>query len=257
MIEVFQLPARKDNFAYLLREPGSGLVAAVDTPDADVISSFLDGRGWRLDIILNTHHHHDHVGGNLALAQRYGCRIYGAAKDAARIPGIGERLRAGDEFQLGRERVSVFGCDGHTIGHIAYWMPESKLLFVGDTLFSLGCGGLFEGSPLQMWDSLARLRELPGDTLVCCAHEYTLENAAYALTVEPGNQALRDRVREAERQRAEGKPTVPSTLASEKACNPFLRPESSEIQRRLGVEGRELWEVFAAVRADKDRFDGG
>jgi hydroxyacylglutathione hydrolase len=255
-MEVFQLPARTDNYAYVLRTP-EGLTAAVDTPELGPITRFLDSRGWKLDFIFNTHHHGDHVGANRALIERYGCKVYGSARDAARIPGIAVHLHPGDEFLFGRERVKVFGCDGHTIGHVAYWFPEAKAVFVGDTIFSLGCGALFEGTAEQMWASIARLRELPGDTLVYCAHEYTLENAAYALTAEPGNAALRERAREAGRLRDEGRPTVPSTMASEKACNPFLRPESPEIQRKVGMEGRELWEIFGAVRADKDRFDAG
>lgn len=254
-LEVYQLPARKDNYAYILREPVSGLVAAVDTPELAPIEQFLTGRGWRLDFIFNTHHHGDHVGANRALVERYGCRVYGAAKDAARIPGLDVGLRPGEEFDFGRLRGRVIACDGHTIGHIAYWLPEARALFVGDTIFSLGCGALFEGTARQMWDSLARLRELPDDTLVYCAHEYTLENAAYAIQAEPGNRELRARVGEAEAQRAQGRATVPSTLASEKACNPFLRPESPELQRHLGVTGKELWEIFGATRADKDRFD--
>jgi len=255
MIEVHQLPALSDNYAYVLREPASGLVATVDTPDAAVIHRFLESRGWKLDFIFNTHHHRDHVGGNRELIERYGCEVYGAGLDKARIPGISRELYAGDEFSFGRDRVKVFGADGHTVGHIVYWMPESSALFVGDTIFSLGCGKLFEGSPRQMWASISRLRELPEETLVYCAHEYTLENAAYALLAEPGNVALRARVKECEALRAVGKFTVPSTLGSEKACNPFFRPESAEIQRNVGAEGRELWEVFGATREAKDDFD--
>ena len=255
MIEIFQIPARKDNYAYILREPASGLVAAVDTPEVKPITDFLGERGWKLDFIFNTHHHPDHVGGNRELIRLYGCKVYGSAKDAARIPEIKFRLQPSDEFLFGEERVKVFGCDGHTIGHIAYWMPDSCAVFVGDTIFSLGCGALFEGTAKQMWDSLARLRELPPETLIYCAHEYTLENGAYAVTAEPGNQALRARLAECARLRAEGKFTVPSNLASEKACNPFLRPESLELQRHVGAVGKELWEIFGATRANKDEFD--
>lgn len=256
MIEVHQLPVLSDNFAYILREPASGLVAAVDTPDARPIIRFLEKQNWKLDFIFNTHHHRDHVGGNLELQERYGpAVIFGSKKDRARIPGIEVELSPGDEFLFGQERVKVFGADGHTVGHIVYWMPESQALFVGDTIFSLGCGKLFEGTPQEMWKTLSALRELPDDTLVYGAHEYTLENAAYALLAEPGNQALRARVKECEALRAIGKPTVPSTLASEKACNPFLRPESPEIQRNVGAVGKPLWEVFGATRAAKDEFD--
>ncbi len=258
MIEVHQLPVLSDNFAYIVREPQSGLVASIDSPDAVPIIAYLESRGWGLDFIFNTHHHSDHVGGNRKLVDRYNCRVYGSAKDAARIPGIQVKLNAGDEFTFGRETVKVFGADGHTIGHIAYWMPESRALFVGDTIFSLGCGKLFEGSARDMWATLSRLRELPDATLIYGAHEYTLENAAWAITVEPGNQALQARVREAKQQRAENKPTVPTTLATEKASNPFLRPESPEIQRNVGMDptgNNELWEIFGAARACKDEFD--
>ena len=160
-----------------------------------------------------------------------------------------------EEFFFGQEKVKVIACDGHTIGHISFWFPNSRALFVGDTIFSLGCGALFEGSAREMWNSLERLRALPEDTLVYCAHEYTLENAAYAITAEPEISRLKGRVEEAKRQIASGCFTVPSSLASEKACNPFLRPESSEIQRKVKMEGKPLWEVFAAIRKDKDLFD--
>lgn len=255
MIEVHQLPALSDNFAYVVREPGSGLTASIDAPDAQPIIRFLERRGWKLDYIFNTHHHRDHVGGNRDLIERYGCDVFGARKDKVRIPGITRNLDDGDEFHFGSERVKVFAADGHTIGHIVYWMPDSQALFVGDTIFSLGCGKLFEGTPEQMWKTLSRLRDLPEETSVYCAHEYTLENAAYAVLAEPGNKALRARVKECQALRAMGKFTVPSTLASEKACNPFLRPESPEIQKYVGAVGKPLWEIFGATRASKDEFD--
>jgi hydroxyacylglutathione hydrolase len=255
MIEIHQLPALSDNFAYVLREPQSGLVATVDTPDAAPISRFLDERGWKLDFIFNTHHHRDHVGGNRELVGRYGAEVYGSGTDKSRIPGITRELFAGDEFSFGLEPVKIYGADGHTVGHIVYHFPESGALFVGDTIFSLGCGKLFEGSPRQMWATLSRLRELPEETMIYCAHEYTLENAAYALLAEPGNQALRARVKECESLRAMGKFTIPTSLASEKACNPFLRPESPEIQRYVHAEGKEPWEIFGATRESKDDFD--
>lgn len=254
MIEIVQIPVLADNYVYLLRGQ-SGKVACVDPAVDEPVRRELESRGWRLDFIFNTHHHRDHVGANLALKAAYGCEIFGSKKDAARIPGIDRGWEHDDEFRFGNESVKVFGADGHTIGHIVYWFPESRALFVGDTIFSLGCGKLFEGTPEQMWGTLARLRELPDDTLVYCAHEYTLENAAFALRAEPGNPALVARVQEAEELRKMGRPTVPSLLGSEKSANPFLRPESPEIQERLNVESAQLWRVFAATRARKDRFD--
>ncbi|MGZ3696358.1 MAG: hydroxyacylglutathione hydrolase, partial [Bdellovibrionota bacterium] len=187
MIEVHQLPALSDNYIYVLREKASGLVAVVDPSLARPVSDFLRARGWKLDFIFNTHHHRDHVGGNLELKQKFGCEIIGNSGDKARIPGIDRTVSAGQDFLFGEEQVHVFGADGHTRGHIVYWMPDSKALFCGDVIFSLGCGKLFEGNAEEMWATLSRLRDLPDDTLVYCAHEYTLENAAYAFTVDPHN----------------------------------------------------------------------
>jgi hydroxyacylglutathione hydrolase len=254
VIEVIQIPVLQDNFIYLLREPG-GLVACVDPAVAGPLRHELAKRDWKLDFIFNTHHHRDHVGANLELKAAYGCKIYGAAKDAARIPGMDIPLKNGDEFLFGAEKIKVIGCDGHTMGHIAYWLPESFALFSGDTIFSLGCGKLFEGTPELMWDSLSRLRDLPPETLIYGAHEYTLENAQFALRVEPGNVDLLARIFEVKSLLSAGKNTVPTTIAQEKATNPFLRPESFEIQNKLGVQGKELWQIFGATRARKDQFD--
>lgn len=253
MTEIVQIPVLQDNFVYLLREPG-GKVACVDPAVAEPVRRELDKRGWKLDFIFNTHHHRDHVGANLQLQAAFACEIYGAAKDE-RIPGKSRSLKHGDEFLFGQEKVKVFGCDGHTIGHIAYWLPESKALFSGDTIFSLGCGKLFEGTAEMMWESLGRLRELPGDTLIYGAHEYTLENADFAIQAEPNNPELVARILEAKQQRSEGKNTVPTTVSKEKATNPFLRPESPEIQARLGAKGKNLWQIFGITREKKDHFD--
>lgn len=256
MIEVHQLPALADNYIYILREPESEEVAVVDPTLARPVIDFLEKRGWKLRTIFNTHHHPDHVGGNRELIARYGCEVVGNAKDRARITGITREVQAGEDFPFGKERVHVFGCDGHTIGHIAYWFQDSKALFCGDTIFSLGCGKLFEGTPEQMWASLSQLRELPDDTLVYCSHEYTLENAAYAITVEPHNPDLISFVMEAKAKRARGEPTVPSLLGDEKAANPFLRPESVEIQQAVGALQKDpLWKIFGMVRAHKDVWD--
>ena len=254
--EIFQIPALSDNYVYILRQ--GALTAVVDPSAARGVIDFLEARGWKLDFIFNTHHHRDHVGGNLELQKRYGCEIYGNETDRARIPGLTRAVHAGESFRFGTEEVRVFGADGHTHGHIVYWLPESHALFCGDVIFSLGCGKLFEGTAEEMWVTLARLRELPDDTLVYCAHEYTLENSEFAIRVDAANPLLVERIAEASAQREAGKSTVPSTLGSEKAANPFLRPESASIQRAVKLGADEpLWKIFGATRALKDAFDGG
>ncbi|RZA08325.1 MAG: hydroxyacylglutathione hydrolase [Proteobacteria bacterium] len=252
---MLQIPAFTDNYIYLLIDGEEA--AVVDPGEAGPVIKALEDRNLKLRWILNTHHHRDHVGGNLELIDRFGCEVWGAAKDAARIPGIQRRLEVNEAFTLFGKKFQVMPADGHTVGHIVFHVPEARALFCGDTIFSLGCGKLFEGSPAQMWDSLSRLRDLPGDTLVYCAHEYTLENAAFALRAEPANPDLRARVTECETLRRGGNPTVPSTMAMECATNPFLRPESPILQKFAHMEGEELWKIFGKLRHCKDQFDDG
>ncbi|MEZ5559078.1 MAG: hydroxyacylglutathione hydrolase [Pseudomonadales bacterium] len=253
-IEVHMFPCLSDNYGYLVHDAESGLTASIDTPEVAPINAALEARGWTLTHILNTHHHFDHAGGNEALKARWGCTIVGAASDAERIPGIDVRVADGDVVAFGSTSARVLDVPGHTVGHIAYYFEDDGIVFVGDTLFALGCGRLFEGSPQQMWTSLQKLMALPDDTVVYCAHEYTQSNAAFALSVEPDNAALVARAGEIDRLRAAGKPTVPTSIGLEKATNPFLRPMSEDLQRMLGMTGDDPVAVFAETRRRKDHF---
>lgn len=253
-LEIHQFACLQDNYGYLVHEPVSGATASIDTPEAAAINAALEAKGWKLTHILNTHHHFDHAGGNEALKARWGCTIVGAAIDAARIPGIDVALGEGERFNLGATTAEVIEVPGHTTGHIAFHFAAEGVAFVGDTLFVLGCGRLFEGTPQMMWQSLSKLMALPDETVLYCAHEYTQSNARFAVTVEPGNAALMARRDEIDALRAAGKPTVPTTLAREKATNPFLRAASVELQRTIGKEGAELWDVFGETRRRKDTF---
>jgi len=255
MLDIRQIQAFIDNYIYAALEPESGFVAIVDPADAAPVIAALERWGWTPTHILSTHHHADHVGGNLELKERYGLIIVGPKADARRIPGIDVTVGDGERYPFGAEEAEVFDVPGHTRGHIAYWFARSKALFCGDTLFALGCGRLFEGTPEQMWSSLKKLRALPGETRVYCAHEYTENNARFALTVEPENAALRRRAERVRALRAKGEPTVPSLLSEEIETNPFLRADASEALRaRLKLRSAPPVDVFAEVRRRKDRF---
>lgn len=253
-IEVHMFPCLNDNYGFLVHEPQSGHTATIDTPEVAPIDAALAARGWSLSHIFNTHHHYDHAGGNEALKKQWSCEIVGASNDAQRIPGIDVTVSDGEQFAFGAATVQVLEVPGHTSGHIAFYFPDDGIAFVGDTLFALGCGRLFEGTPQQMWNSLNKLMALPDDTVIYCAHEYTQANAAFALSVEPGNDQLQQRVAEIGRLRAADEPTVPTTIGLEKATNPFLRPDSEHLQKTLGMSGEDLVTVFAETRRRKDNF---
>jgi hydroxyacylglutathione hydrolase len=253
-LQIEQIPALSDNYVYLVHEPQAGITAVVDPAVAAPVLDRLGVRGWKLDWILSTHHHADHTGGNLELKRATGCQIVGPQSDAARIPGIDLGLAEGDRFRLGDAEAEVLETPGHTSGHISYWFADAGALFCADTLFSLGCGRLFEGTPEQMWRSLSKFAPLPDDALVYCGHEYTQANARFALSVDPDNAALQARAAEVDRLRAVGQPTVPSTLGAERAANPFLRAADPAIRRRLGMEEADDVAVFAELRKRKDHF---
>jgi len=253
-LEIFMFGALQDNYCYLVRDPSTDTTAVIDTPEVAPIEQALAKTGWSLDYIMNTHHHWDHAGGNLELKKRTGCTIVGPRADRERIPGIDIELGDGDTFELGSRRTEVFDTPGHTRGHICYYFAADAVAFTGDTLFSMGCGRLFEGSPEQMWNSLQKLMAWPDETRVYCAHEYTQSNARFALTVEPDNTELVQRAAEVDHLRQANQPTIPSTIGLEKATNPFLRPTSQNLQSTLNMTDADVVAVFAETRRRKDSF---
>ncbi len=239
-LEIALFPCLSDNYGLLIHDPISGKTATIDTPDGDEILRQCESRGWTLTDIWNTHHHWDHTGGNTALKDKHNIMITGPDMIKGRIPGLDKGVGEGDRFMFGEHTVHVWHTPGHTKDHIIYYVPDASAVFVGDTLFVMGCGRLFEGTPAQMRASLSKLAALPSDTEVYCAHEYTLSNAAFALTVEPDNPDLLKAMKAAKAKREKGEPTVPTTIAKELATNPFMRAETDE---RLGE-----------IRAAKDNF---
>jgi hydroxyacylglutathione hydrolase len=244
----------QDNFGVLVHDQASGATAAIDAPEAAPVEAALKGNGWKLTDILVTHHHGDHTGGIAELKQRYRCRVVAPHGEAAKIPQVDLAVKEGDTVKIGTLAGHVLETPGHTLGHIAYWLHADKLVFVGDTLFSIGCGRVIEGTPDMMWRSLIKLRDLPDDTRIFCGHEYTHANIRFAKTIEPGNEALAAREREVEKSLAEQQPTIPTTMAQEKAANPFLRADMPEVAAAVGMTGRPPAEVFAEIRARKNKF---
>ena len=252
-LEIHQFPCLSDNYGVLIRDSESGLVASIDAPDAEAVKQALAEKGWTLTHILTTHHHWDHTDGNLPLKQATGCTIIGPKPEAAKIPGIDEAVGEGDTFKFGSFDVEVLETPGHTAGHIVFHIPAAKVAFVGDTLFAMGCGRVNEGTMQEMWSGVEKVARLPADTVLYCGHEYTVANAEFALTIEPGNAALKTRAEEVRALRAAGKPTLPTRVDLERETNPFIRIDSAEIRKTLGLENAENWQVFAEVRERKNR----
>lgn len=253
-MEIYQFECLSDNYGYLIHDAETGITACVDTPEKSAIEKALADKGWELTHILNTHHHPDHVGANLELKSKYGCTVIGPAAEADKIPGIDVKVSEGDVVSLGKYKADVHDMPGHTLGHIVYHFAELKCAFVGDVIFPMGCGRLFEGTASQAWSSLQKICQWPEDTWLYCAHEYTEANAHFALSVEPENVALQRRYAEVLELRKKGLYTVPSTLESELETNPFLRAQSVEIRSNIMMQDADFVSVFAKVRLLKDRF---
>lgn len=254
MLDIIQIPVLTDNYIYLLHDTVSGETAVVDPAVAEPVLDVLNQQGWQLTYILNTHHHGDHVGGNLELKRQTGCQIIGAKADRHRIPALDHAVVEGDVVKLGTHSAQVMATVGHTSGHIVYYFADDNALFCGDTLFVMGCGRLFEGSAAELWQSLQKLKALPADTRVYCAHEYSENNARFALSVEPDNVALQQKTMLVQQRRAHDLPTVPSTIGEELATNPFFREDSPTLRKNLNCENSAPVEVFAKLRHKKDSW---
>ncbi|MEJ8569876.1 hydroxyacylglutathione hydrolase [Microbaculum marinum] len=253
-LEIRLFPCLSDNYGVLIHDSQSNLTASIDAPEEEAVETALQENGWTLTHILVTHHHADHTQGIAGLKAKYGCTVVGPRAEADKIPGIDESLGEGDTYAFGRFEAKIFDTPGHTSGHISWWFPEPSVVFAGDTLFALGCGRVFEGSMEEMWTSLEKLGRLPRETLLYCGHEYTQANAKFALTIEPDNIHLQARAGEIDRKRANGEPTIPSSIGAELQSNPFLRADRDEVKMAVGMPNASAADVFAEIRGRKDRF---
>ncbi|WP_455477824.1 hydroxyacylglutathione hydrolase [Bartonella sp. B10] len=251
---VEQFICREDNFGVLIHDEKSGYTAAIDAPESKAIHSALNRRNWTLQTVFVTHHHHDHVEALMELKQAYKATIIGPETEKEKINHLDKTLKPDESFFFGTYTLLALSTPGHTLGALSYYFPQANLLFAGDTLFSLGCGRLFEGTPAQMLNSLKKLRNLPDETLLYCGHEYTKNNALFALTIDPNNQKLHQRVEDVFLLRAKNSMTLPVSLGQEKATNPFLRWDNSILRKNLSMEKETDEEVFAEIRKRKDNF---
>ena len=254
MLDLVTIPCLADNYAYLIHDRDTGQTAVVDVPEAGPILAALSAHQWRLTDILITHHHDDHIQGVDTLRAQTGAMVLGAAADAHRLPRLDLALTEADSFSVGSEFARVIDVPGHTIGHIAFHFPDSKLAFTADSLMAGGCGRLFEGTAAQMHRSLQKLAQLPPDTRICSGHEYTASNLRFAETLEPGNPRLISRIADVADKRAKGIPTVPVPLEEELATNPYLRADLPALKAAIGLPDADDATVFAEIRARKDKF---
>ncbi len=253
-LDILQFPCRDDNYGVLVHDHQTGTTLSIDAPDAASVATHLKKRGWQLTHILTTHHHIDHIEGNLELKHEFGCQIFGPAAEQDRIPGISKSLKGGDSFTIANRKVDVLDCPGHTKGHIAFHFPDDYVLFAGDTLFAMGCGRVLEGSMDEMFHSVNQFAKLHAITNVYCGHEYTVSNAKFAVSVEPGNRALIAAQQIAMSKREKGEMTCPTTIADEMRTNPFMRCNSAEIREKLGMKDATDSLVFAELRLRKNNF---
>lgn len=253
-LEIVTIPCLSDNYAFLLHATETGETAVIDAPDAGPILAELKQRGWQLTEIWITHHHFDHIDGVADLKDATGAKVVGASAGAGRLPPLNLAVADGETFKFADHDVRVMDVSGHTVGHIAFHVPDAEAVFTADSLMALGCGRLFEGTAEQMWASMSKLAVLPPETLVCSGHEYTQSNAKFALTIEKSNADLKSRSDDINAARAAGTPTVPSTLALELATNPFLRAHLPQVKTAIGMENETDTAVFAEIRKRKDAF---
>ena len=253
-LEVHMFPCLESNYGYLVHDPETEATASIDAPDAEAVHAALDEKGWQLTHILVTHRHADHVQGIEALKSAFGCEVIGPAKNANEVPGIDRTVSDGDTVAFGNTAFKVIETPGHTVEHIAFYNEESRLAFVADTYFVMGCGRLFEGTPAELMTSMRKIAALPAETYLYCGHEYAVANARFAITVDPGNEALAERLREVETMRDRGEPVMPTTVGIEMATNPYLRVDQPEVKAAVGMPDASDADVFGEIRRRKDTF---
>ena len=254
MLEVLVINCLADNYSYLIRDKKTNAVGVIDPSEFKAVNSKIEKTYRKLDFILNTHHHNDHVGGNLELKKKYNSKIICSKLDEKRIPGADIKKNEGDEFLIGETKFQVISVPGHTLGHIAFYSENSKIIFTGDTIFSLGCGRIFEGTHLQMLNSVEKIMKLPKSTLVYCGHEYTKKNGEFCISIDRDNKTLKDRIEEINDRTKKNLPTLPVSLASELENNIFLRCNNIKIKKNLKMENASKFQVFKKLRNLKDQF---